>query len=114
MRRVEIQRQGIAIARCEVAAYAHREHLARGTAHVTEGVAAQALTDVGGDLHATVAGAYHVEVFRAHAERSEEHTSELQSRENLVCRLLLGKKKAPLRRRATEPSPRTRSAMPST
>src|SRR5690606_41195154 len=25
-------------------------------------------------------------------ERSEEHTSELQSRENLVCRLLLGKK----------------------
>src|SRR5690606_41279855 len=24
------------------------------------------------------------------AERSEEHTSELQSRENLVCRLLLG------------------------
>src|SRR5690606_41004899 len=27
-------------------------------------------------------------------ERSEEHTSELQSRENLVCRLLLDKKKA--------------------
>src|SRR5690606_40214610 len=26
---------------------------------------------------------------RAAAERSEEHTSELQSRENLVCRLLL-------------------------
>src|SRR5207302_10874698 len=26
--------------------------------------------------------------------RSEEHTSELQSRENLVCRLLLEKKKA--------------------
>src|SRR3712207_7915785 len=25
--------------------------------------------------------------------RSEEHTSELQSRQNLVCRLLLGKKK---------------------
>src|SRR5690606_41472112 len=30
----------------------------------------------------------------AHArQRSEEHTSELQSRENLVCRLLLEKKK---------------------
>src|SRR5690606_41254851 len=29
----------------------------------------------------------------AHA-RSEEHTSELQSRENLVCRLLLEKKKS--------------------
>src|SRR5690606_41712698 len=28
------------------------------------------------------------------AVRSEEHTSELQSRENLVCRLLLEKKKA--------------------
>src|SRR5690606_40157379 len=27
--------------------------------------------------------------------RSEEHTSELQSRENLVCRLLLEKKKSP-------------------
>src|SRR5690606_41988002 len=32
--------------------------------------------------------------YRAAAEqRSEEHTSELQSRENLVCRLLLEKKK---------------------
>src|SRR5690606_40115061 len=28
-----------------------------------------------------------------HVDRSEEHTSELQSRENLVCRLLLEKKK---------------------
>src|SRR5690606_40619873 len=28
-----------------------------------------------------------------HRRRSEEHTSELQSRENLVCRLLLEKKK---------------------
>src|SRR5690606_41508195 len=27
--------------------------------------------------------------------RSEEHTSELQSRENLVCRLLLAKNKSP-------------------
>src|SRR5690606_39414798 len=32
---------------------------------------------------------------RTAAERSEEHTSELQSRENLVCRLLLEKKKIP-------------------
>src|SRR5436309_3786401 len=29
-------------------------------------------------------------------QRSEEHTSELQSRENLVCRLLLEKKKKTL------------------
>src|SRR3989442_7640517 len=30
---------------------------------------------------------------RAHKHRSEEHTSELQSRPHLVCRLLLEKKK---------------------
>src|SRR5438067_10778338 len=33
-------------------------------------------------------------------ERSEEHTSELQSRFDLVCRLLLEKKKTPVRRHA--------------
>src|SRR5690606_41749765 len=33
---------------------------------------------------------------RARELRSEEHTSELQSRENLVCRLLLEKKKKKL------------------
>src|SRR5690606_41529236 len=32
-------------------------------------------------------------VFKVAGGRSEEHTSELQSRENLVCRLLLEKKK---------------------
>src|SRR2546427_6489126 len=32
-------------------------------------------------------------VFDQHVERSEEHTSELQSQSNLVCRLLLEKKK---------------------
>src|SRR5438874_10205863 len=32
----------------------------------------------------------------ANAARSEEHTSELQSRRDLVCRLLLEKKKRPL------------------
>src|SRR5688572_31486806 len=31
--------------------------------------------------------------FRNHGARSEEHTSELQSQSNLVCRLLLEKKK---------------------
>src|SRR5690606_40948954 len=40
---------------------------------------------------------FHVAQQRDHADRvvhrSEEHTSELQSRENLVCRLLLEKKK---------------------
>src|SRR5690606_42078237 len=37
----------------------------------------------------------------AHA-RSEEHTSELQSRENLVCRLLLEKKKKNTNSKANE------------
>src|SRR3712207_8457535 len=32
----------------------------------------------------------------AHEQRSEEHTSELQSRQYLVCRLLLEKKKVTL------------------
>src|SRR2546430_9996903 len=48
--------------------------------------------------------------------RSEEHTSELQSQSNLVCRLLLEKKKSdllphrpplPIRRLATHDAPRT-------
>src|SRR5436309_6219624 len=34
--------------------------------------------------------------------RSEEHTSELQSRENLVCRLLLEKKKITTHRRVQD------------
>src|SRR5690606_40803256 len=33
-----------------------------------------------------------ISIGRRHLPRSEEHTSELQSRENLVCRLLLEKK----------------------
>src|SRR3712207_7141132 len=36
-------------------------------------------------------------VQNAYAGRSEEHTSELQSRQYLVCRLLLEKKKNPIR-----------------
>src|SRR3954463_15629606 len=35
---------------------------------------------------------------RRREERSEEHTSELQSHDNLVCRLLLEKKKTPTSR----------------
>src|SRR5207249_11518008 len=39
------------------------------------------------------------------APRSEEHTSELQSRFDLVCRLLLEKKKNPLFHHAGQPHP---------
>src|SRR5439155_18964638 len=38
-------------------------------------------------------------------KRSEEHTSELQSRGHLVCRLLLEKKKIPTARCASRPLP---------
>src|SRR3712207_8384562 len=57
----------------------HRE-LPEGTVHVYTGVVDQYV--------------YPVElVYRPVYERSEEHTSELQSRQYLVCRLLLEKKK---------------------
>src|SRR2546430_13375160 len=36
-----------------------------------------------------------VPLLAVHPARSEEHTSELQSQSNLVCRLLLEKKKKP-------------------
>src|SRR5438270_4502860 len=42
--------------------------------------------------------------------RSEEHTSELQSQSNLVCRLLLEKKKTRLRSTAPFPASRPRAA----
>src|SRR2546427_2337421 len=38
--------------------------------------------------------------------RSEEHTSELQSQSNLVCRLLLGKKKTTPTSTSRAPTPR--------
>src|SRR2546422_5286415 len=45
------------------------------------------------------------EVLRALAQqRSEEHTSELQSRLHLVCRLLLEKKKQPCDQRKLPPT----------
>src|SRR5690606_3198335 len=42
---------------------------------------------------AAVASLANIDQVLERVERSEEHTSELQSRENLVCRLLLAKKK---------------------
>src|SRR2546427_9184063 len=41
--------------------------------------------------------------------RSEEHTSELQSQSNLVCRLLLEKKKNHIQNRTAEQSTKVRS-----
>src|SRR3712207_8690418 len=45
-----------------------------------------------GDLVVAVQGHRDGAVDRGHDRRSEEHTSELQSRQYLVCRLLLEKK----------------------
>src|SRR2546430_13371424 len=59
-------------------------------------------------LGSRVIGAVPAEVTTtAGRRRSEEHTSELQSQSNLVCRLLLEKKK-----KITDPRPRTRHACP--
>src|SRR5690606_41707810 len=55
--------------------------------HITSGFPA------GLSLAVLLSNATLYESIREHARRSEEHTSELQSRENLVCRLLLEKKK---------------------
>src|SRR5690606_29554737 len=44
-------------------------------------------------VRAVVRALQHERVGQPGLDRSEEHTSELQSRENLVCRLLLDKKK---------------------
>src|SRR5690606_40848412 len=50
-----------------------------------------------GDLHGAGDGIRRPDRTQARRPRSEEHTSELQSRENLVCRLLLEKKKNNIR-----------------
>src|SRR5438270_7455729 len=45
------------------------------------------------DRALAAAGGWHRRCGAPHHSRSEEHTSELQSQSNLVCRLLLEKKK---------------------
>src|SRR2546430_3550878 len=58
----------------------------------------QEATQALGDLYARIdqadrAAVYYGMLFDLLIDRSEEHTSELQSQSNLVCRLLLEKKK---------------------
>src|SRR2546430_11532100 len=45
------------------------------------------------DLRGLTVGVLRVTFAERYVQRSEEHTSELQSQSNLVCRLLLEKKK---------------------
>src|SRR3989449_7830834 len=60
-----------------------REDLLTSTQAWDETIDAELAVDADGTIHA----------LRARVVRSEEHTSELQSRLHLVCRLLLEKKK---------------------
>src|SRR5437868_10080965 len=75
--------------------YVGTEHLLLGLIALGEGVAAQVLANLGVDLR-RVRG--EIEKIVGTGDnvmllgRSEEHTSELQSRFDLVCRLLLEKK----------------------
>src|SRR5690606_16575740 len=67
----------------DVGALISREHMEKVLAYIEQGKRAGARLVIGGGRPADP----------ALADRSEEHTSELQSPENLVCRLLLEKKK---------------------
>src|SRR5688572_32687950 len=64
---------------------------------------------LGIDVDARVAGQRHPLALglEGHHARSEEHTSELQSQSNLVCRLLLEKKKRISRSSTTHRSVRS-------
>src|SRR5207302_7470773 len=70
-------------------------HVAEHAAVHRPGFAAQELAERLAILGTADVLHHHREEFlaRVAVQRSEEHTSELQSRENLVCRLLLEKKK---------------------
>src|SRR5207302_9340795 len=67
--------------RSELAGGLHDREQRDDDAGLVQGIA-EPLRDVDDHVH-----------HHRHGARSEEHTSELQSRENLVCRLLLEKKK---------------------
>src|SRR5699024_11980456 len=73
--------------------------LEASAAHIGSLRAANALVIGAGAMSGLVVSGLHREgvsritVQAGHDERSEEHTSELQSRFDLVCRLLLEKKK---------------------
>src|SRR5260221_1628199 len=67
-----------------------------------EAVEAQHLLGAGDAMDAFAPALQRIDIAREHPgprrRRSEEHTSELQSHSDLVCRLLLEKKKCPVPR----------------
>src|SRR5436309_11870557 len=70
----------------------------------SQGTNLEQIQQLGAQVQQILSGLSQVRSVFAERVRSEEHTSELQSRENLVCRLLLEKKKMP--RRDITDSPR--------
>src|SRR2546421_5955305 len=64
-----------------------------GRREISDGTGGHVGSLTGVSVDRARAGARSVSGSRAGAPRSEEHTSELQSRSDLVCRLLLEKKK---------------------
>src|SRR3712207_7805341 len=60
---------------------------------VVQALEARLQEDLSPETQAAIASALEPELSPALLKRSEEHTSELQSRQYLVCRLLLEKKK---------------------
>src|SRR5687768_18354268 len=62
----------------------------------------QAVTSGSAPRRTVPAGRTRPAAFRSRTNRSEEHTSDLQSRLHLVCRLLLEKKKQADRYHATQ------------
>src|SRR3712207_8988866 len=66
-----------------------------GSLHMTiqTGVLIETLTALGAEVRWASCNIFSTQDHAAAAVRSEEHTSELQSRQYLVCRLLLEKKK---------------------
>src|SRR5690606_40207615 len=81
-------------------------------------VSAAAAPALAADLSVSVelprinSASYHRPYVAVWIERSEEHTSELQSREKLVCRLLLEKKKAVITSQPKLPEQTTVSLQP--
>src|SRR5690606_41813941 len=73
-----------------------RQHRRVGARRAVEGEAVAAPLELLRDLVGVRAGRDEAAAPDLEVARSEEHTSELQSRENLVCRLLLEKKKKTL------------------
>src|SRR3989454_1919144 len=79
-----------------------RSDIAPGYDHITSAIGAAMIGWYGADMLCYVTRKEHLGL--PNAERSEEHTSELQSPCNLVCRLLLEKKKKKARHTPGQPA----------